>query len=149
MCPVVRSQSRQDVSVREKKSGNQVSAEKPAPAVAPRIRSLLRNLAAEDLRMAMLDLVQLSRALSGLSGSGLNDEVAFGAQTLICTEDGQGLVGICDGPAKRGHCPWADAERKLPCNGSWLMTNGWMFKVADDAAICPMAALGLTPGRAV
>jgi hypothetical protein len=148
MCPVVRAQSKQDASVREKKAGNPVSSEKPAPAVAPQIRSLLRDLAAEDLRMAMLDLVQLSRALSGLSGSGLNDEDAFGAQTLICTEDGQGLVGICDGPDKGGRCPWADPEGKLPCNGSWLMTNGWMFKVADEPAICPMAALGLTSGRA-
>jgi hypothetical protein len=149
MCPVVRNRFMHDASVRQTKAGNPVSAEKPAPAVAPQIRSLLRALAAEDLRMAMLDLVQLSRALSGLSGSGLNDEDAFGAQTLICTEDGQGLVGICDGPDKGGHCPWEDLEGKLPCNGSWLMTNGWMFKVADDAAICPMAALGLTPGRAV
>jgi hypothetical protein len=145
MCPVVRSQSRQDASVQEK---SPVFSEMPVPAVAPQIRSLLKDLAAEDLRMAMLDLIQLSRALSGLGGNGLKGEDAFGAQTLICTEDGQGLVGICDGPDDGGYCPWANAEGKLPCNGSWLMTSGWMFKVAGDAAICPVAALGLTSRRA-
>ena len=72
MCPVVRNGSKQNEIARQEKEGNPVSAEKPAPALAPRIRSLLKDLAAEDLPMAMLDLVQLSRALSGLSGSNLN-----------------------------------------------------------------------------
>ncbi len=145
MCPVVRNGSRQNETARQEKAGNPVSAEKPAPALAPRIRSLLKDLAAEDLRMAMLDLVQLSRALSGLSPSHLNNEDQLGATTLICTEDGKGLVGICDGPDHRGLCPWADPEGKLPCNSQWLMTSGWMFRVTEDAAICPLAALGLSP----
>lgn len=97
--------------------------------------------------MAMLDLVQLSRALSGLSGQNANTE-DYGAATLICTEDGEGLVGICDGPDQAGRCPWADGEGRLPCTGSWLMTSGWMFKVADDAIACPLAVLGLaSPAR--
>jgi hypothetical protein len=124
-----------------------VSQEKPSPSVAPKIRSLLRDLAAEDLRMAMLDLVQLSRALSGLSGSGLTEDETFGAQTLICTEDGTGLIGICDGPDTRGQCPWAGADGNLPCKGSWLTTSGWMFKVAENPVACPVAALGLASLR--
>jgi len=139
----VRNGSKQDESAGQEKAGNPVSAEKPAPALAPRIRSLLKDLAAEDFRMAMLDLVQLSRALAGLSGSNLNDE--YCVSTWISTEDGKGLVGICDGPDYRGLCPWADPEGKLPCKSQWLMTSGWMFKVTEDAAICPLAALGLSP----
>lgn len=142
MCPVVRNGSKQDETAGQGKAGNPVSAEKPAPALAPRIRSLLKDLAAEDLPMAMLDLVQLSRALSGLSGSNLNDE--YRASTWICTEDGTGEVGICDGPDYQGLCPWADSESKLPCKSQWLMTSGWMFKVTEDAVICPLAALGLS-----
>ncbi len=143
MCPVARIGSKRNEIARQEKAGNPVSAEKPAPALAPRIRSLLKDLTAEDLPMAMLDLAQLSRALSGLSGSNLNDE--YCASTWICTEDGSGVVGICDGPDYRGLCPWADSEGKLPCKSQWLMTSGWMFKVTEDAAICPLAALGLSP----
>jgi hypothetical protein len=142
MRPAVRNGSKQNETARQEKAGSPVSAEKPAPALAPRIRSLLNDLAAEDIRMAMLDLVQVSRALSGLSGSNLNDE--YCASTWICTEDGTGVVGICDGPDYRGLCPWADSEGKLPCNSQWLMTSGWMFKVTEDAAICPLVALGLS-----
>jgi hypothetical protein len=92
--------------------------------------------------MAMLDLVQLSRALSGLPGQSPSTE-DHGAPTLICTEDGQRLVGLCEGPDGAGRCPWA-AEGHLPCTGSWLMTSGgWTFKVADDAMACPLAVLGL------
>jgi hypothetical protein len=142
MCPAVRDRPKQNETARQEKAGYPVSAEKPAPVIAPRIRSLLKDLAADDLRMAMLDLVQLSRALSGVSGGNLNDE--YCASTWICTEDGKGLVGICDGPDYRGLCPWADSEGKLPCNSQWLMTSGWMFKVTEDPAICPLAALGLS-----
>jgi hypothetical protein len=92
--------------------------------------------------MAMVDLVQFSRALSGLPGQSASTE-DHGATTLICTEDGERLVGICDGPDQASCCPWADAEGRLPCTGSWLMTSGWMFKVADDATACPLAVLGL------
>jgi hypothetical protein len=143
MRPAVRNGPKQNEIAPQGKAGSPVSAEKPAPALARRIRSLLNDLAAEDLRMAMLDLVQLSRALSWLSGSNVNDE--YCASTWICTEDGKGLVGICDGPDYRGLCPWSDSEGRLPCNSQWLMTSGWMFKVKEDAALCPLAALGLTP----
>jgi hypothetical protein len=97
--------------------------------------------------MAMLDLVQLSRALSGLGGQNANTD-DYGATTLICTEDGERLVGICEGPDRAGRCPSA-AEGHLPCTGSWLMTSGWMFKVADDSVACPLAVLGLASATAV
>jgi hypothetical protein len=137
MCPVVHNRS---------SSGEPLSPAKPAAPLSegklpPAARSPLRNLAADDLRMAMLDLVQFSRALSGLPGQSPSTE-DHGAPTLICTEDGQRLVGICEGPDRAGRCPSA-AEGQLPCTGSWLMTSGWMFKVADDAIACPLAVLGL------
>lgn len=92
--------------------------------------------------MAMLELAQFSRALSGLPGQSPSTE-DHGAPTFICTEDGQRLVGICEGPDRAGRCPSA-AEGHLPCTGSWLMTSGgWTFKVADDAIDCPLAVLGL------
>jgi len=140
MCPVVSNPLRQKETVGQ---ANPVAAEKPAPTLAPRIRSLLKDLTAEDPWMTTVDLVQLSRALSVLSGRNLNDE--YCASTWICTEDGTGVVGICDGPDRRGLCPWADKKGKLPCNSQWLRTSGWMFKVTEDAAICPLAALGLSP----
>src|SRR5437870_1677427 len=43
MCPVVRNGSKQNEIARQEKEGNPVSAEKPAPALAPRIRSLLAD----------------------------------------------------------------------------------------------------------
>jgi hypothetical protein len=138
MCPVVRNRSSSEEHPLPIKPTEPISEEKLS-AVAP---FPLRNLAAEDLRMAMLDFVQVSRALSGLPGQSPSTE-DHGGLTLICTEDGQRLVGICEGPGRAGRCPSA-AEGRLPCTGSWLMTSGgWTFKVADDAIACPLAVLGL------
>ena len=67
---------------------------------------------------------------------------------VICSEDGQELVGVCDGPEADGRCPWADVEGHLPCNGNWIAAGGWTLKVAEDARGCPVAMLGLTPGQA-
>lgn len=142
MCPVVRNRSSSGEHLPLAKPAAPISERKSASAVAPPVRSPLRNLASEDLRTAMVDFVEFSRALSGLPGqsAGTEDD---GATTLICTEDGDRLVGICGGPDQASCCPWADAEGRLPCTGSWLMTSGWMFKVADDAIACPLAVLGL------
>lgn len=142
MCPVVRNRPSSGEHPLPIKPAEPISKAKPAPAVAPTARSPLRNLAAEDLRVAMLDLVQFSHALSGLPGQSPSSE-DHGAPTFICTEDGQRLVGICEGPDRAGRCPSA-AEGHLPCTGSWLMTSGgWTFKVADDAIDCPLAVLGI------
>lgn len=66
---------------------------------------------------------------------------------VICSDDGQELVGVCDGPGPHGECPWADVEGRLPCNGSWIVAGGWTLKVADDATGCPVAMLGLSDGE--
>ena len=62
---------------------------------------------------------------------------------VICSEDGQELVGVCEGPDQHGRCPFAGADGHLPCNGSWIVAGGWTLKVAEDATRCPAAMLGL------
>ena len=54
MCPVVSNPLRQKETVGQ---ANPVAAEKPAPTLAPRIRSLLKDLTAED-RARLGDSVQ-------------------------------------------------------------------------------------------
>ncbi|MEX0682580.1 MAG: hypothetical protein WED85_09395 [Dehalococcoidia bacterium] len=111
-----------------------------APAVAKRVRALLRDLAREDMAMAMLDLAQLSRAVMASQTPAPGGE--YRASVAICSEAGEPLVGICDGPEPGGECPWAGTDGKLPCNGSWLSTQGWRFKVAEDATyLCPLTSL--------
>jgi hypothetical protein len=121
--------------------GKQIADEKRAPRTAPRMRSLLKNLAADDLSMALLELAQLSRADKG----GRSDN---GAQpTLLFSEDGRKLTDVCFGPDPKGCCPRSDASGAIPCTGAWLERTGWMFKVAEDARMCPLVALGLeAPG---
>jgi hypothetical protein len=58
-----------------------LSAEKPAPTLVPRIRSLLKDLAADDLGMALLDLVQLSRLRSQITDGNRNDREGYCAST--------------------------------------------------------------------
>lgn len=90
--------------------------------------------------MAMLDLAQLSRAVMATSQPVSGGE--YQASVVICSEEGEALVGMCDGPEPSGHCPWADPDGRLPCNGSWLSTQGWQFKVAQDAThLCPLTTL--------
>lgn len=72
-----------------------------------------------------------------------NEPVAANT-VVICGEDGQELIGVCDGPDHHGQCPWKDVEGRLPCNGSWIVAGGWTLKVAEDATGCPAAMLGLT-----
>ena len=62
---------------------------------------------------------------------------------FIGGEDGQELVGVCDGPTSNGQCPWRDVEGHLPCNGSWIVAGGWELKVAEDSTHCPVVMLGL------
>lgn len=111
-----------------------------SPAIARRVRALLRDLAKEDMEMAMLDLAQLSRAVMASKKPSSSGE--YQASVAICSEDGEPLVGMCDGPAPGGECPWVSPDGKLPCSGSWLSTQGWQFKVAEDATyLCPLSAL--------
>jgi hypothetical protein len=62
---------------------------------------------------------------------------------VILNEEGDEIVGVCDGPLPNGHCPWADCEGHLPCNNKYLVAGGFPFKVAEDAKLCPVAVLGL------
>jgi hypothetical protein len=119
-----------------------VVEEKPSPAVTKRIRALLRDIQAEDLGMVMFDVAQLSRVLSETPDHTGHPE-GYEASVMICTERGEGMVGMCDGPDREGKCPWAEADGRVPCNSTWLATNGWMFKVADDAKACPVSVLDL------
>jgi hypothetical protein len=133
----------------EEHSKNPVDAvveEKPSPAVTKRVRALLRDLQAEDLRMVMFDVAQLSRVLFEIPDRTLHPE-GYEASVMICTEEGEEMVGMCDGPGHEGTCPWADADGRVPCNSTWLVTNGWMFKVADDAKVCPVSVLDLARTR--
>ena len=67
---------------------------------------------------------------------------------VILNEEGDQIIGVCDGPLSDGKCPWAGHEGHLPCNGKYLVAGGFPFKVAEDAKVCPVAALGLaTFGR--
>ena len=135
MCPVVRNRSGSGERLTHTRPAAPVSETKPAAAAAPGLRSPLLNPSAADLRMTMLDVVGLAGQRAGAED--------YGPTTLICTEDGQRLAGICAGPNPAGRCPWADAEGRLPCTGCCLMTDGWTFKVAADPIACPLALLGL------
>lgn len=111
-----------------------------SPAVEKRVRALLRDLANQDMEMAMLDLAQLSRAVLDSEQPIVTDETP--ASVVICTEDGKALAGMCDGPEADGCCPWADSDGRLPCDGLWLASQGWQFKVAEDATyVCPLAVV--------
>ena len=49
----------------------------------------------------------------------------------------------CNGPDEHGACPWASEDGKLPCDGDWITANGWTFRVAEDATLCPLTSLGI------
>lgn len=109
-----------------------------SPPVAKRVRALLRDLAAQDTEMVMLDLAQLSRSVLDSEQPAPAGE--YPASVVICSEEGEALVGMCDGPEPDACCPWADSNGRLPCSGLWLSTEGWQFKVAEDATeVCPLA----------
>lgn len=111
-----------------------------ASGVAKRVRALLRDLAAQDVEMTMLGLAQLSRAVLACEAPARGGE--YQASVVICSGDGEALVGMCDGPEPGGSCPRASPDGRLPCGGSWLSTEGWQFKVADDATyLCPLTVL--------
>lgn len=63
--------------------------------------------------------------------------------TVILSEEGDSVLGVCDGPRTDGSCPWAGKHGGVECAGNWVVSGGWPFKVAEDAVVCPVAALGL------
>lgn len=71
----------------------------------------------------------------------VNDEDVW--PTVILNEEADAVVGVCDGPRADGSCPWSGAQSKVECAGTWVVSGGWPFKVAEDAIVCPVASLGL------
>ena len=65
------------------------------------------------------------------------------APAVILNEEGDDIIGVCDGPISDGSCPWADQQGQLPCHGKYLVAGGFPFKVAEDARLCTVASLGL------
>ena len=117
-----------------------------SPAVAKRVRALLRDLAADDMDMVVHDLAQLSRSISDMEQTIPDD---YPASVVIYDQDDKAFVGMCDGPEPDASCPWADSDGRLPCSGLWLSKDGWQFKVANDAKdVCPLAVVLATPGDA-
>lgn len=66
------------------------------------------------------------------------------ATILMIDEEHERVVDICDGPNPQGRCPRAHADGTLPCDSLALVIGPWSFRVASDARMCPVAALGLT-----
>ncbi len=117
------------------------------PELRERVRWLLRDLATNDISMALLDLVQLSRTL--MMGTPSNNAPAPAAgepammPILIYGEDSEIVTEQCKGPDSSGECPRASPTCPVACTGCWIMVSGWRYKIAPDAESCPLAALGL------
>jgi hypothetical protein len=118
-----------------------LSADDYSPAVARRVRALVRDMEANDTELMMNSLAELSHAVMGCdSESPLTTRVDAPGSVTISDDDSGALVGICYGPDSGGRCPWAAEDGKLPCNGLRLTTRGWQFKVAEEASeFCPLA----------
>lgn len=121
------------------------------PELKRRVRTLVADLARDDLPMALLDLAQLHRALTGIASesdrakpAGAPAEAA-GAPTLIYDREGTMIEERCTGPEPTGRCPRAGPGCPVACAGRWILATGWNFKVAADATSCPLAFLGLVP----
>jgi hypothetical protein len=120
------------------------------PAIQTRVRALLRDLSADDLSMAVLDLAHLYQSVAGLRDT---PAVAAPAPTswpgeptaLIASEDQTALPEACEGPDRHGKCPRAHADGPVACADRWLLSSGWTLKVAPDANVCPLSELGFGP----
>jgi hypothetical protein len=122
-----------------------VIADDLAPHLKGRVRGLVQDLSKDDLPMALLDLAQLYLALSagGIPLTAVS-EVRGGSeelQTLILGEEGVAVEDDCMGPDAHGKCP--RATEGAACAGKWIMNQGWTFRVAPDAGVCPLVSLGL------
>jgi len=115
-----------------------------------RVQALLGDLARKDFSMALLDLAQLSRTVTGsleVAASGSRPSTSFGPaaiiRTLIYGEDGTTVAEQCDGPTKSAACPRVSLGYPVACAGRWILAGGWRFRVASEAAFCPVAELGI------
>ena len=118
-----------------------------------RVRSLLSNLARNDLSMALLDLAQLSRTLTGTAQRAAGADRSFrvpgvgtGVRVLIYGKGERAVAEQCEGPTGSGGCPRVIPGAPVACAGKWIMAAGWRFMMACDAASCPVAEIGLAHG---
>jgi hypothetical protein len=122
-----------------------VVADDLPPHLKGRVRGLIQDLSRDDLPMALLDLAQLYRALSarGIPLATVSEvrRAPEELQTLILGEDGTAVEDDCMGPDAHGKCP--RATEGAACAGKWIMNEGWTFRVAPDAGVCPLVSLGL------
>ena len=115
-----------------------------------RVRSLLSDLARNDLSMALLDLAQLSRSLAGTAraAAGVNRTspapgTATSVRVLIYGEGERSVTEQCEGPTRSGACPRVSVGSPVACVGRWIMAAGWRFMVASDVTSCPVAEVGV------
>jgi len=137
---------------RKEISGNlSVVVDNELPAeVKERVRSLLANLARDDFSMALLDLAQLSRTMTGngeavTSGNRSCAPVGSSAaiRALVYGEDGITVTQQCEGPTKSTACPRVALGCPVACAGRWVLAGGWRYRVAPEATFCPVAQLGI------
>jgi hypothetical protein len=122
-----------------------VLADDLPPALKQRVRLLLKDLSADDISMALLDLAHLYRGVAGISNRTVKPMDGNGKDpptVLIYSEDGTAVANVCSGPDGSGNCPRAQ-EDSVACADRWLMASAWMFKVAPEANVCPLIPLGL------
>src|SRR3972149_1175186 len=122
-----------------------VLADDLPPVLKQRVRLLLKDLSADDISMALLDLAHLYRGVAGISNQAVERMGGNGKDpptVLIYSEDGTAVANVCSGPDGSGNCPRA-LEDSVACADRWLMASAWMFKVAPGANVCPLIPLGL------
>lgn len=126
-----------------------ITADDLPPHLRARVKTLIHDLANDDLPMALLDLAHLYRALASAPGR-RGEDATMGLPstnerfaTLIYTHDQSAIEDVCDGPDDVGRCPRAEVGDAAACAGRWIMAKGWNFKVAADAGACPLVALGM------
>jgi hypothetical protein len=125
-----------------------VVADDLPPALQLRVRSLLRDLSADDISMAILDFANLYQSVAGITNEAPATVATGSAEqqpVLIFGEDGETVAEVCTGPDQFGACPRALSGDHVVCADRWLMASAWMLKVAPDAVLCPLVPLGLSP----
>jgi len=127
-----------------------ITADELPPELKGRVKGLIYDLSNNDLPMAVLDLAHLYRALrkQGAREAEVDEpiELTEGLRTLIFSDDRDAIEEVCPGPDNHGTCPQFESGMPAACADRWIMSKGWEFKVAPDAATCPLISLGLAHG---
>jgi hypothetical protein len=112
---------------------------------APTRRAVRHWGAATAAGIFRMEVIQMSVQTSQRPKA---EDAIEAAPVLMINEERERLVGTCYGPDPQGRCPRAHADGSLPCDGLGLLIGPWAFRVASDARICPVAALGLASALA-